>query len=100
MLYLKPVANVSQSLRGIFFSCETCKNDYDLCFKCFRSKAILHPAHTMEQHGSEEIIHSSPEVPNSEKESATGSPVASEDSDDEIIDLETVVATVQGSRAD
>lgn len=54
----------------------------------------------MEQRGSEEIMDSTPEVSGSDKWSATGSPVASENSDDEIIDLETVVATVQGSRAD
>ena len=50
----------------------------------------------MEERGSEEIIHSSPVVSVSESKS----PVASESSDDEIVDLETVVATVQGRQAD
>lgn len=90
------VANIAQSVRGIYWACKTCNDGYDLCFKCYRSIAILHPEHTMEERGSEEIIHSSPVVSVSESKS----PVASESSDDEIVDLETVVATVQGRQAD
>lgn len=49
----------------------------------------------MGQHGTETVVSDSSEAASL---SVAGSSMASEDSDDEIIDLETVVATVQGTR--
>lgn len=88
---LSALANISQSIRGIYCACETGKYYHYLCLKCFCSREKLHPAHTMEQRGSEETVY----LPLEEHDSEKGSSVAGEDTEEILTDLETVVATVQ-----
>lgn len=37
---------------GVYFNCATCW-DFDLCFKCYKSKSVIHPHHEFNLKGSE-----------------------------------------------
>ena len=37
---------------GVYFNCATC-GDFDLCFKCYRSRSTLHPEHKFNEEGYE-----------------------------------------------
>ncbi|KAJ0119924.1 hypothetical protein J7T55_000774 [Diaporthe amygdali] len=85
---------------GIFFTCADCRPRLDLCFKCSRSRAKIHPVHEMVQTGStstsENLLGdaaSKEETSAAEEIATVGDKGTSYNFDDEILDLAATLDT-------
>ncbi|KAK2616047.1 hypothetical protein N8I77_002764 [Diaporthe amygdali] len=93
-------ADASIRCYGIFFTCADCRPRLDLCFKCSRARAKIHPVHEMVQTGSTSTSENllgdaaSKEETSAADEIATvGDRGTSYNFDDEILDLAATLDT-------
>ena len=84
----------------MYFSCTTCANHTALCFKCYGSKAVLHPQHDLKEDGYEwDSDDAESNAPESFDDQGQDQQDNLGDFDDEIVDDEdgSVVAEIEGS---
>ncbi len=84
-----------QTLVGIYYACEECDNIFALCFKCYRSKDVVHPKHQFNANNLEEYVSSE-----NEESNRSDNDENSEEMNDELVDETKNDEVIDGTKND